>query len=430
LTVLLCENGAVMSTARAHHRTLPAAAGIPARDWPLFRRRLSDWFRRAKRDLPWRATRDPYRIWISEIMLQQTRVAAVIPYYLRFLKRFPTVRRLARAPSAQVLGAWSGLGYYSRARNLHRAAREIVARRDGKFPCEWTAALALPGIGPYTAAAILSIACDQPLAVLDGNVARVLARLGAVRRDLRRPAEWRRLEAAAGALLARDAPGEWNQAMMELGATVCTPRAPRCSTCPVERWCRARALGLAERLPIVPRKRRALKVTVAAAVLLDPRGRTLLLRHRNGDGSLFSHLWQFPAVQTHRNASRTLAAYLSRITRAYGHAAVARGARPGVWDGAPRLFDLMPETAMQPLAPARHAVTFRDVHLRPFLLRVARLPIVPGARTPPLSALDRLPVSNATRKIAAAALRADRTFCCSSGRPSPSLGRGPEAFIA
>jgi adenine-specific DNA glycosylase len=288
---------------------------------------------------------------------------------------------------------------------LHRAARQTVSRHGGTFPRDWEAVLALPGIGRYTAAAILSIAYDQPHAVLDGNVARVLARLGAIRRDLRRAAEWRRLQAAAAALLARDAPGDWNQAMMELGATICTPQAPRCSACPVKRWCRARSLGLAERLPIVPRKGRAVKVTVAAAVLLDPRGRTLLLRHENGDGSLFSNLWQFPAVQTHRNAAGALAAYLARITRANWRSAVARGARPEVWDGTPRLFDLMPETAIQPLAPARHAVTYRDVRLRPFLLHVPHLPIIPGARTPRLAVLDRLPISNATRKIAAAALR-------------------------
>ena len=245
------------STARTRTPMPECAAGIPAREWPLFRRRLLAWFRRTKRDLPWRHTRDPYRIWLSEIMLQQTRVTTVIPYYRRFLERFPTVQHLARARPAAVLAAWAGLGYYSRARNLHLAARRIVTRHGGKFPHELDATLALPGIGRYTAAAILSIACDQPLAALDGNVARVLARLDAMRGDLRRPAAWQRLDAAADALLARHAPGDWNQAMMELGATVCTPQAPRCPQCPVARWCRAQALGLAERLPEARRKTRA-----------------------------------------------------------------------------------------------------------------------------------------------------------------------------
>jgi len=406
-----------------------SAAGIPAREWPIFRRRLLAWFQRTKRDLPWRRStgagctgsprrkmgagppsvladsppskskagrggatqtkQDPYRIWLSEIMLQQTRVAAAIPYYRRFLKRFPTVRHLAQARPAAVLEAWAGLGYYSRARNLHRAARKILTRHGGKFPDDWDAVLALPGIGRYTAAAVLSIACDQPLAVLDGNVARVLARLGALRGDLHRPPAWKGLQTAAGALLARRAPGDWNQAMMELGATVCTPRAPRCPQCPVARWCRAQALGLAERLPVARRKPRTVKITVAAAVLLDPRGRTLLVRHANGDGALFSHLWQFPAVEAGRRARAALSGHLLSITR---HSPVLNRAALNA--------------AMKPLPPARHTVTFRDIQLVPFLLRVRRLPSLAGARTARLGALGRLATSSATRKIAAAALRA------------------------
>ncbi len=212
-------------------------------------RRLLAWFRAHKRDLPWRASRDPYRIWVAEIMLQQTRIAAVLPYYHRFLKRFPTVESLARAPQDNVLRLWSGLGYYSRARNLHRAAKEIVARHNGKFPRALEAALALPGIGRYTAAAVLSIAYDRPLAVLDGNVARVLARLGAIRGDLRAPARWRHLGATAQQILAHGAPGDWNQALMELGETICTPQIPRCAVCPVSRVCLARARNLMREIP-------------------------------------------------------------------------------------------------------------------------------------------------------------------------------------
>src|SRR3982074_2101454 len=220
----------------------------------------------------------------------------------------PRARRRAKA----VLSHWAGLGYYSRARNLLRAAQEIDARHGGRFPSEYDAALALPGIGRYTAAAVLSIAYDQPLAVLDGNVARVLARLGALRGDLRAPALWRKLEATAQDLLARRTPGDWNQAMMELGATVCVPKSPKCGECPVAKWCRARKLGIEEQLRDARKKRAAVKVTLAAAVLMDPRGRTLLVRQAGNDGALFSRMWQFPALETRSDAASGLADYLRR----------------------------------------------------------------------------------------------------------------------
>src|SRR6266850_4724238 len=243
-----------------------------------FRKQLLGWFRQFQRDLPWRQTSDPYRIWLSEIMLQQTRVAAAIPYYERFSQRFPDVHALAAAPPEEVLRLWSGLGYYSRARNLQKAAQRIVAKHGGQFPTRMDDALALPGIGNYTAAAILSIAFGEKHAVLDGNVARVLARLGAIRGDLREPQRWQELQKKADRLLEPKSPGDWNQAMMELGATVCTPKAPRCLECPAQDWCRARQLGIEETLPAARKKRATVKVTMTAAVLLDPRGRTLLLR--------------------------------------------------------------------------------------------------------------------------------------------------------
>ena len=341
---------------------------------------MLSWFAERKRDLPWRRTRDPYRIWLSEIMLQQTRVAAVVPYYKRFLKTFPNVRALARAKIDRVLANWAGLGYYSRARNLQLAAREIIARHSGHFPREYEAALALPGIGRYTAAAVLSIAYDSPHAVLDGNVARVLARIGAVRGELRAPARWRKLEDAAQDLLAQNAPGEWNQAMMELGATVCTPKSPRCGECPVEKWCRARKLGLAEKLPSARKKRTTVEITLAAAVLLDPRGRTLLVRQLDGDGALFSRMWQFPALET---TGTDMGAALARHLREKLVVAI--------------------NDRLIPLATARHAVTFRNIRLEPYLVRVARLPRVTGARVVALDQIRRLPISNATQKIADAA---------------------------
>jgi A/G-specific adenine glycosylase len=361
---------------------------IPEKEIPKLRRRLLAWFADRKRDLPWRRTSDPYRIWISEIMLQQTRVAVVIPYYQQFVAKFPSMRALARAKPETVLGRWAGLGYYSRARNLHRAAKEIVTRHGGRFPQDYEATLALPGIGRYTAAAVLSIAYDQPLAVLDGNVARVLARVGAVRGDLRAPALWRKLETTAQDLLARHVPGDWNQAMMELGAMVCTPKSPRCGECPVARWCQALKLGIAERLPARRKKRATLQVTLAAAVLLDPRGRTLLVRQNSGAGALFSRLWQFPAVETTANAASDLARHLRKN------------------------FEVAVNGNLTPLKTARHNVTFRNIRLEPFAIRVARLPRIEGARTAALGRLGNLPISNATRKIANAALAVTAKLPC------------------
>jgi len=346
---------------------------------PEFQRRLLGWFRAHRRDLPWRQSRDPYRIWVAEVMLQQTRIAAVLPYYKNFLKKFPSVERLARAPLPEVLRQWSGLGYYSRARNLHRAAKRIVAEHGAKFPRTLEAALALPGIGKYTAAAVLSIAYDAPLAVLDGNVARVLARLGAIRGDLRAPHHWQQLAETAQRLLAERAPGDWNQALMELGETVCTPQAPRCAECPVARWCLAYARGITGKIPAPRRKRTAVHVRIAAAILRDPRGRTLLVRDPGAhDGGLFSRMWQFPAVEVARDAALELAEHLRSTLR-------------------------INSVALEPLPAARHGVTFRNITLLPFLARVARLPKRARTRVLPLTRLRDLPVSSATRKIAAAA---------------------------
>jgi A/G-specific adenine glycosylase len=354
---------------------------IPATEKPKFRRRLLAWFAESKRDLPWRRTRDPYRIWLSEIMLQQTRVAAVIPHFRRFLEAFPNVRALARARTDRVLASWAGLGYYSRARNLQLAAKEIVSSHEGHFPREYETALALPGIGHYTAAAVLSIAYEAPHAVLDGNVARVLARIGALRGDLRAPAMWRNLEAAAQELLARNSPGDWNQAMMELGATVCTPKSPRCGECPVEKWCRARKLGIAKKLPSRRKKRARVDLTLAAAVLLDPSGRTLLVRRMDGDGALFSRMWQFPAMETKEpHSGAALAGFLRDK------------------------FGLEIEDKLTPLATARHSVTFRKIRLEPYLVRVERLPLVSGTRIVGFGQIRGMPISNATQKIADVAI--------------------------
>jgi A/G-specific adenine glycosylase len=208
-----------------------AAADGDGKGLTAFRRVLLGWYDRHRRDLPWRKTRDPYRIWLSEIMLQQTRVAAVLDHYRIFLERFPNVHALAAASEDAVLAAWSGLGYYRRARMLHQAARQIAEQYGGGFPQNSTALLALPGIGRYTAAAIASIAFDEPVAVVDGNVERVLQRFTG--NNLTAAQTWQH----AQGLLASSRPGDFNQAMMELGATVCVPRAPRCPVCPVRKWC-------------------------------------------------------------------------------------------------------------------------------------------------------------------------------------------------
>jgi A/G-specific adenine glycosylase len=282
---------------------------VQGRELSEFRKELLGWFRQFQRDLPWRRTKDPYRIWLSEIMLQQTRVAAVIPYYERFLERFPDVWALAEAPQEEVLRLWSGLGYYSRGRNLQRAAQMIVARHSGVFPQTEQEVLALPGIGRYTAAAILSIAFGARHAVLDGNVARVLARLDAVQGDLRDAARWQALQESADGLLDPKSPSDWNQGMMELGAVICTPRSPQCLLCPVSKFCRARQLGLAESLPEKRKLRSRTEITLAAAVLLDPRGRTLLLPPPDGlrqatheeVAALVSKMWHFPTVSVEKN---------------------------------------------------------------------------------------------------------------------------------
>jgi A/G-specific adenine glycosylase len=352
-----------------------------------FQRRLLEWFRTHRRELPWRVSRDPYRIWIAEIMLQQTRIAAVLPYYDRFLAKFPDVEALARAPQEKVLKLWSGLGYYSRARNLHRAAREIVARHGGKFPRDFGEALALPGIGRYTAAAVLSIAYDEPFAVLDGNVARVLARLAAIRGDLRAPRRWAKIAELAQKLLAVEAPSDWNQGLMELGEVVCTPQSPRCLVCPVAKSCQARALGLQAEIPAPRRKRAPVKVRVAAAILRDPQGRTILVRDPGAhDDVLFSRMWQFPAVEVANHPEAELAAHVQEILE----------------------IDAS-KLQLEPLPAARHGVTYRNITLLPFLAGVDELPKRARTRILALDRLTRrggpahLPVSSATHKIAQAA---------------------------
>ncbi len=252
---------------------------------------MLEWYDAARRPLPWRATKDPYAIWVSEIMLQQTRVEAVIGYYERFLHAFPTVGQLAAAPEEAVLALWSGLGYYSRARNLHRGAAIVADRPRGEFPREWNEARALPGIGDYTAAAILSIAYGARHAVVDGNVARVLARLGRLDPPADQP---RALARLAERLLDPERAGDFNQAMMELGATVCTPRAPRCNACPVSRHCLALSGGVVDAYPKPKKRRESVEVRGRLLLVRDGMGRLLLTR---GRWRLLPSLWIPPVIE-------------------------------------------------------------------------------------------------------------------------------------
>lgn len=261
-------------------------------------RRLLDWYRTSHRDLPWRRTSDPYRIWVSEVMLQQTRVEAVIPYYERFLLRYPTVESLAAAPRQDVLANWAGLGYYRRARMLHDAAQRVVSEFAGRWPQDHGDILSLPGIGEYTAAAIASIAFDQPRAALDGNGMRVLARLSDDRRDIRGAACRRALKALAESLMQTVPLGQrgvFTQALIELGATICVPRAPRCMECPWNAACEGFAAGTAPELPVKGRRRTP--VTVEVSVLIARQGSRVLMRQRPADASVMPGFWELPTVE-------------------------------------------------------------------------------------------------------------------------------------
>ncbi len=251
---------------------------------------LVEWYGRGHRDLPWRRTRDPYRIWISEIMLQQTRAAAVIPYYERFLARFPTVEALAAASEEQVLALWSGLGYYSRARNVRRAARQVV--EGGGFPADYDSLRRLAGVGDYTAAAVASIAFGEARAVVDGNVLRVVARVENDASDIGAHATRERFRAAAQHWLARHDPALFNQALMELGATVCLPRNPLCNQCPLSAECEGRRRGTAAQLPVKLRGREPVRVE-GALLVVRSRGR-VLLRQREPAARRMAGFWDLP----------------------------------------------------------------------------------------------------------------------------------------
>lgn len=253
--------------------------------------RLLWWFEKNGRDLPWRETRDPYAIWVSEIMLQQTQVPTVIPYYQEFLKSFPTVRHLAKADLSKVLKVWEGLGYYSRARNLHRASKIILNHFQGKIPDNLRDLLALPGIGKYTAGAILSIAFNKEAPILDGNVKRVLSRLSAVSSHPVRGGTEGLLWGLSESLVPKGSASSFNQGLMDLGSMICTPKDPQCLRCPLKKHCKGRALGHPERYPSKAVKKKIPHIGAISAVI-EKKGK-VLLSQRPPKG-LLGGLWEFP----------------------------------------------------------------------------------------------------------------------------------------
>jgi len=265
-----------------------------------FRRDLLAWYDAHRRDLPWRKDSNPYRVWVSEIMLQQTRVAAVLGHYARFMKRFPNVAVLARAREQSVLAAWSGLGYYHRARRMHQAAKKIVRDRGGRFPASAEEWMELPGIGRYTAAAIASIAFGEAVAAVDGNVVRVIGRLDGATKGTGST------NSRAQELLDRSRPGDFNQAMMELGATVCTPRAPKCLLCPVRPWCRTRG----EHPKCAQPARKSKQLCYA---LVQKRGSVMLVQ-RSSNARLMAGMWELPQLREPPERRQPLARLRHSIT--------------------------------------------------------------------------------------------------------------------
>jgi len=261
-------------------------------------RDLLAWYATHRRELPWRKSLDPYAVWVSEMMLQQTQVATVIPFFERWMRRFPDIAALAGAAESDVLHAWEGLGYYSRARNLRRAAQAMTELHEGRVPDRVEALLSLPGIGPYTAGAITSIAYGLPEPLVDGNVIRVLSRLFALRGDPNRAPLKATLWELARSLVPENAPGDFNQGLMEIGATVCKPRAPRCDACPLRSHCLAFAQGVQEQLPELPARAKPTAVHMVAAVV--ERGERVLVTKLKADAPRWSGMWLFPNGEVRR----------------------------------------------------------------------------------------------------------------------------------
>jgi A/G-specific adenine glycosylase len=306
------------------------------------RRRLQRWYAHHRRRLPWRGTRNPYRVWVAEVMLQQTQVKTALPYYRRFIRQYPSLRRLACADRQAVLKRWEGLGYYARARNLHRAAALLV-ESGGRVPDRWDEFRQVPGVGDYIAAAVLSIAFDRPHAVVDGNVKRVLSRLLALEAPTNASASRRIFQEQADRLLDRRRPGDFNQALMELGALVCTPRAPNCRICPLNRLCAAFRSGAVALYPRRVASRPIPEVQIAAGIVFKKE--RLLITQRPPQG-LLGGLWEFPGGKIHAGEPPTKACVREIKEEVNLEVAIA-----------------------EPLAQVRHAYSHRRVHLHVFCCR-------------------------------------------------------------
>jgi len=343
-------------------------------DEAAIRRALLAWFRRNARPLPWRKSADPYAIWVSEVMLQQTQVGTVMPYYQRFLEAFPTVADLARAPLERVLEFWSGLGYYRRARHLHQAAKELVRRFGGAFPRDYKQLRSLPGIGDYTARAIMSIAFDLPYTLRDGNVARVLSRLMALQGNLHQLGFRRAVEAQLGGLLSPRRPGHFNQALMELGQTLCLPRVPRCAACPVQHWCWGYKSGQPQVFP-QPRPRRAVESRYLAAAILR-QGRRVVMVRGLGEG-LLDGLWNFPAAFG-RSRAEALASLRHKLAG----------------------FGIPPLALHHSIAELRHGITYRSIRVHAYPAEISNSFRKKGLRWFSVSTLQRAAISQLARKIA------------------------------
>ena len=342
---------------------------------------LLAWFACHARDLPWRRERTPYRIWVAEAMLQQTRVETVIPYYERFLARFPTIRALSAVSLEEVLRVWEGLGYYARARNLYAAARQIVAARDGQLPDTFEGLLALPGVGQYTAGAVASIAFGRDVPAVDGNVRRVLCRVFGIHQDVTHSAVRKELERLAANLIPPGRAGAFNEALMELGAIVCTPRSPRCDDCPLNDLCLARKQGNPESLPVKRPRKPTPHYDVAAAVTVGDDGRVLVAQ-RNVDDML-GGLWEFPGGK--QEPGETLPECLAREMREELDIEVGVGE-----------LVLVVEHAYTHFRITLHAFRCRLLSGKPRCLDCAAFRWVEPAE------LDALPMSVADRKVARA----------------------------
>jgi A/G-specific adenine glycosylase len=343
---------------------------IKARIIRALHTRLLEWYSLHRRDLPWRRTRDPYAILVSEIMLQQTRVAAVVPYYERWMRSLPTVVSLAKAKPDRVLALWAGLGYYSRARNLQKAAQMIVREFHGRVPSQVAALQSLPGVGRYTAGAITSIAFNQPAPILDGNVIRVLSRLFLVRGDTSTRRVRDVLWSLAGETIPAGDARDFNQALMELGALVCLPDSPQCDRCPMAGVCRAHHTGMADRVPLLRKRKPAQPVTQYALILR--RGNKLLLRQRN-NGELMEGMWSFPRFDSQRE-----------------------------------LRNYHPRVQPAPLGVVTHSVMNQRITVKAMLARSNHAPATPGSRWFSVFALQHIALPAADRRLAALAVAALR----------------------